>query len=70
MARTKIPITEYFGQESPIATEYQRLFQNLRKTKGQAELKSILITSAVTGEGKSTISSLLAMTAALQWNRI
>jgi len=64
MARTSIPITEYFSLESPVATEYRRLFQNLRETGAAAELKSILITSAVTGEGKSTISSLLAITAA------
>jgi capsular exopolysaccharide synthesis family protein len=69
MASPKIPITEYFGHESPVATEYRRLFQNLRKTDGQGELKSILITSAVTGEGKSTISSLLAITAARKGNR-
>lgn len=69
MARSKIAITECFGNESPIATEYRRLFQNLRQTENQAELKSILITSAVTGEGKSTVSSLLSITAARKGHR-
>jgi len=69
MTRARIPITEYFGQESPIATEYRRLFQNLCKAGNQTELKSILITSAITGEGKSTISSLLSITAARKGNR-
>lgn len=69
MARSKFPITECFGQESPVATEYRRLFQNLRKAADQNELKSILVTSAITGEGKSTISSLLSITAARKGNR-
>ena len=69
MARARIPISEFFSQESPIATEYRRLFQNLCKAGEKAELKSILITSAVTGEGKSTISSLLSITAARKGNR-
>ncbi len=69
MARSKFPITECFGQESPVATEYRRLFQNLRKAADQDELKSILVTSAITGEGKSTISSLLSITASRKGNR-
>jgi capsular exopolysaccharide synthesis family protein len=64
MARLQIPITELFNLESPLATEYRRLFQNLKRKGTEIELKSILVTSAVTGEGKSTISSLLAITAA------
>ena len=69
MTRAPISITEYFSQESPVATEYRRLFQNLKKADNQAELKSILVTSAITGEGKSTISALLAITAARKGNR-
>ena len=69
MTRPPISITEYFSQESPVATEYRRLFQNLKKADDQAELKSILVTSAITGEGKSTISALLAITAARKGNR-
>ena len=64
MARPRVKITDYFNLESPLATEYRRLFQNLSKAESEGELKSILVTSAVTGEGKSTISSLLAATAA------
>jgi len=69
MARASIPITEYFSQESPLATEYRRLLQNLRRMESPGELKSILVTSSVTGEGKSTISSLLAITAARKGRR-
>jgi capsular exopolysaccharide synthesis family protein len=64
MVRPSIPITEYFNLESPLATEYRRLLQNLKRMESKGELKAILMTSSVTGEGKSTISSLLSITAA------
>ncbi len=64
MAHQKIPITDCFNLESPLATEYRRLLQNLRRQQPGSDIKSVLVTSAVTGEGKSTISSLLAITAA------
>jgi capsular exopolysaccharide synthesis family protein len=69
MAKPPLRISDCFGLESPLATEYRRLFQNLRRVATDSELKSILITSAVTGEGKSTIASLLALTAARKNNR-
>jgi capsular exopolysaccharide synthesis family protein len=64
MARPSVPIIECFNLESPLATEYRRLLQNLRKIDTPVELKSIMLTSSIVGEGKSTISSLLAITAA------
>jgi capsular exopolysaccharide synthesis family protein len=64
MAREYVPIIDYYGIESPVATEMRRLLHNLRKRDVQPELKSILLTSATTGEGKSTVSALLAITAA------
>lgn len=69
MVRPTIPITDYFNLESPLATEYRRLFQNLRRLESKSELKAVLITSSVTGEGKSTISALLAITAARKGHR-
>jgi len=69
MARPTIPITDFFNLESPLATEYRRLFHNLRGSEGKSELKAVLITSSVTGEGKSTISSLLSITAARKGHR-
>lgn len=47
-----------------MATELRRLLHNIRRQESKAELKSILITSATTGEGKSTMTSLLGLTAA------
>jgi len=53
-----------YKPESPIATELRRLYNNLkRKTEG-SPYKSFLITSAIRGEGKSTIASYLAVTVA------
>jgi capsular exopolysaccharide synthesis family protein len=64
MPREYLPIIDYYSLESPIATELRRLLHNLRRHQREAELKSVLLTSATTGEGKSTISALLAITAA------
>jgi capsular exopolysaccharide synthesis family protein len=50
--------------ESPEATEFRRLFSRLRRTGEPEPVKSILVTSAVRGEGKSTTASYLAITAA------
>lgn len=69
MARPSVPIIECFNLESPLATEYRRLFQNLRKLESPGELKSIMLTSSIVGEGKSTISALLAITAAHKGQR-
>jgi capsular exopolysaccharide synthesis family protein len=69
MARPSVPITDLFNFESPLATEYRRLFHNLCKVESHAELKSVMLTSSVVGEGKSTISSLLAITAAHKGQR-
>lgn len=64
MAREYLPIIDFYSTESPIATELRRLLHNIRRLQRERELKSLLLTSAVTGEGKSTISALLAITAA------
>ena len=69
MVRPRIPITECISHESPLATEYRRLLQNLKRLESKGEMKALLVTSSVTGEGKSTISSLLAITAARKGQR-
>lgn len=57
-------VLERYEIESPEATEFRRLYSRLRRT-GEAEpVKSVLITSAVRGEGKSTTAAYLAITAA------
>lgn len=64
MARSRLPITDYFSHESPLATEFRRLFHHVQNKHEKSDLKSVLVTSAVTGEGKSTISACLSITAA------
>jgi capsular exopolysaccharide synthesis family protein len=57
-------IYDLFDQESPMATEMRRLYSNIRHLHGKPDMRSFLITSSDRGEGKSTISSHLALTVA------
>lgn len=63
MARQISSILDFYDLESPYVTEYRRLLHRILKRSSQQELKSIMVTSAMTGEGKSTISAFLAVTA-------
>jgi capsular exopolysaccharide synthesis family protein len=55
-------IANFFDRESPEATEFRRLYSNLRSRDGG--LKTVMITSSTVEEGKSLISSFLALTTA------
>jgi capsular exopolysaccharide synthesis family protein len=57
-------IFNYYDGESPIATELRRLYHNAKRRDDGGQNKSFLITSSNRGEGKSTISSWLAVTVA------
>lgn len=65
---TRVPerfnLLEYYDMESPYATEFRRLLHNLNHRAAKDSAKTILITSAMLAEGKSTVASFLAMTAA------
>jgi capsular exopolysaccharide synthesis family protein len=66
MAKRRNNITKTYDPESPFATEFRRLLYNMTKSKQLPDnSKAFLVTSASTGEGKSTISAFLGMTAAL-----
>jgi capsular exopolysaccharide synthesis family protein len=56
-------IISYYDRESVGATEFRRLYSNIRKTS-DGELKSVLVTSSSVEEGKSTVSSFLAISIA------
>lgn len=57
-------ILDHYKFDSVVGTELRRLLHNVtRPIKGTAP-HSILVTSAVSGEGKSTIASMLAITSA------
>lgn len=48
-------------EESPLATEVRRVFSKLVARKKTDDLKTVMITSSVLGEGKTTIASYLAI---------
>ncbi len=53
-----------YDSESPIATELRRLYNNVKAKCVEKPSRSFLLTSSVRGEGKSTITSYLAVTIA------
>jgi len=60
-------IINYFDRESIEATEFRRLYLNIRNS-ANGETKAVAVTSAILEEGKSTVSSFLALTAAASSN--
>ncbi|MEE8577007.1 MAG: CpsD/CapB family tyrosine-protein kinase [candidate division Zixibacteria bacterium] len=61
-----LSILDFYDLESPYVTEYRRLLHRIQKRASDQELKSFMVTSAMTGEGKSTVCSFLAVTASLK----
>jgi len=59
-----IPQSFFFDDETPEATELKRLYSKIKRKGSKKKSDSLLITSASMGEGKSTVSSLLAITMA------
>ena len=66
MARKARSIVDFFSLDSPFANEFRRLLLKISSSSGENELKTVLLTSAMVSEGKSTICSLLGVTAAKQ----
>lgn len=64
-----LSIMDYFDPEAPEASEFRRLLHNVNNVKSLGEKRAILVTSAMTSEGKSIVSSFLAMTAVRHKNR-
>jgi capsular exopolysaccharide synthesis family protein len=65
MARRALSVIDFFNLEAPFATEFRRLLHKLRIGTPESTTKSLMVTSALLSEGKSTISTFLALTAAL-----
>jgi protein-tyrosine kinase len=57
-------IAELYRPDSPVGTEFFRLFHTLKHESDSAGPKAYLITSATVGEGKSTVAALLSLTLA------
>lgn len=66
MPRRPVSILDFYSPEMPVATEFRRLLQRLQAGSPDTANKSIMLTSAMLAEGKSTICSFLALTAAKQ----
>lgn len=62
-------ILSIYESESPVATEFRRVYSNLRNYLPGQEIKSVLITSPALGEGKSTLASLLSIEIAHRHNK-
>jgi capsular exopolysaccharide synthesis family protein len=69
MVRNAVSIIDYFSLETAFAAEFRRLLYNLQHGTKDRELKAIMVTSSMLSEGKSTITSLLAITAARKGNK-
>ena len=61
-------ILTYHDSESTIATEFRRIYSNIRAHNPGQNPRTLLITSSVLGEGKSTIAALLAINVAQRHN--
>ncbi len=59
----RLPMSELDG-DSPVATEFHRLYSKLTRLNAQKKLSVVLVTSARRGEGKTTTSAFLAQSAA------
>jgi len=64
MRRRRQSVVDHFHLESPFATEFRRLLKKIEDRRTESELKSLLVTSAMLSEGKSTVCAFLGMTAA------
>jgi len=64
MARTLVSILDCFAADSPVTTEFRRLLHSIKSLDDSKDLKTILVTSAILSEGKSTVCAFLAVTAA------
>lgn len=57
-------ILSQYKDDSPESVEFRRIYTKLNNLGPSNHVKKIMITSSISGEGKSTISSLLAITCA------
>lgn len=62
-------ILDFYESESPVSTEFRRVYSNLRYYASGEKLKAVLVTSPALGEGKSTLASLLAIEVSHRQNK-
>jgi capsular exopolysaccharide synthesis family protein len=66
MARKSQSIIDFFDIESPYVTEFRRLLYRVLAKREESNLKTIMLTSSMLSEGKSTICSFLGLTSAVK----
>lgn len=66
MARAPRSIADYFSLDAPFVNEFRRLLLMVKNRSQGKDIKSLLVTSAMLSEGKSTTCSLFGLTAAKQ----
>lgn len=66
MAKFKGSIIDLYDLESPYVTEFSRLLHRVLDKPGSNEMKTMMITSSMVSEGKSTVCSILGISAALK----
>jgi capsular exopolysaccharide synthesis family protein len=66
--QTKPTIFDYYKDESSSTIEFRRLARNIWQ-KSSPEIRSLLVTSAIQGEGKTLLASTLAITVAKSENK-
>lgn len=62
-------ILDFYERESPISTEFRRVYSNMRYYAAEKNLNAILVTSPALSEGKSTLASLLAIEVSHRHNK-
>ena len=65
MKPKRLSVIDNFRLEAPFATEFRRLLHRVQQMERSTELKSILISSSMLSEGKSTVCAYLGITAAV-----
>jgi capsular exopolysaccharide synthesis family protein len=64
-----LSIIDHYDLESPYSTEFRRLLYHINGSVEDKNIKTILVTSAMLSEGKSTVAAFLAITAAAHKKR-
>ena len=66
----RFPVADFTDPKSPLAESYRTLRTNLQRSGRVRTLKSILVTSAVKGEGRTqTVANLAVITSAMEGHR-
>ncbi|MFJ8265529.1 CpsD/CapB family tyrosine-protein kinase [Peribacillus asahii] len=69
-SKKKIHLIAYSSPQSPITEQYRLIRSNIHFSSGDKEIKSIVITSPKTSDGKTTTASNLAIVLAQKGKRV